>query len=378
MSAAAAGALGQPAQPAPNDQGAGGAANHSDQTGQKKKPAKGEKQSPTDQNQSANGTQKPEDKNKAASASGGAASSGAAGGTAPATGGVATPPSENKPGEKNAATAAPPAAAPPSTPPAAPSPPPGAAQPAPESVGANAHFGVAATVGAPAAPQSESAQASKKKHEPLTNTLGIEIEGGTNARLDGTSPGLGDSESVGLTYGLGVWYSPARLWSLGLSFQRTGLGGDSTAPTGTSVSVDRNLDSLWLSGRAYPWRTDSLGVYLALELGATWQHVDASGAVEGDQNVTPAQPFACSATAGPGVALGAGAGLDVDLDDHLAFLVQADIAAHRLTSDEIGGCTQGSGSVSDLAARIGFMYRFGIGPQQSSATASGTPTLARF
>lgn len=395
VSVVCAGAFAQPAQPAQKDQPASGtekkpSADHATNNKKKKKPAEEKEQQNGKQKQPAkaagaagNKTESGGNQQGAAPGTAGA-TSGGAGASASGSAGASPSGAATSPATKSAAGSTPaatPKSATPSTVPAAPAPPPGAAKPATGSASGSAQLGVAATVGAPAAPQrDQNASAGKSNKKPLINTLGIELEGGPNARLDGKSSGITGSESVGLTYGVGVWYSPTRLWSLGLSYEHTGLGGSSTAPTGTgnTVSADRTLHSVWLAGRAYPWRTDSLGVYLALELGAAWQHVDASGESDTNPDVTAPQPFACSATQGPGIAIGAGGGLDVDLDSHLAFLVQADVAENRLTSDQIGGCAQGSGSVSNLAARIGLMYRFAVGPQSSSATASATPTLARF
>jgi hypothetical protein len=114
-------------------------------------------------------------------------------------------------------------------------------------------------------------------------------------------------------------------------------------------------------------------MYVALALGASWQHVEASGSRGGATGgVVPPEAFVCSASDGPGFALGAGVGIDVDMERNLAFLAQVEASGHRLTSDPLDGCAPGSGSVTGVGAQVGFMYRFDLGDEsqrQSSTTA---------
>lgn len=283
------------------------------------------------------------------------------------------------PAAQPAAPAAPaaPATAPAAAPPAAAAPAPAAApaaQPAP------AFAPTTAPAPAATADQGAGVGAKAKKHPP-EKTLGIEVDAGTSARLDSAPPGSSSHESVNLTYGGGVWFAPARLYSLGLSFQHAGIGSDTSSPIGNTVSVARDLNTLWLGGRAYPLRNDKIGLYIQLNLGATWQHLDASGTVlTNQQMVATVHPFECSASQGPGFAIGGGVGGDIDLNSHLAFLANAGLSAHRLSSNpsDLGGCAPGSGSVAEFGARIGFMYRFDLDGSSSKATASSKHVVERF
>jgi hypothetical protein len=215
------------------------------------------------------------------------------------------------------------------------------------------------------------ARAPGRRVAPPERTLGLEAKAGLGARLGGDSSGIGDEEPVDATFGAGLWLSPERLWSLGLAYQRLGLGGGRSLPSEGSVSVQREVDTAWLGGRAYPWRSDELGIYVTLALGLSWQQVAASGSrAKGTGNVLPPEPFACSASDGPGFALGGGVGLDVEMAESLAFLAQLDGTAHRLTSEPIGGCAPGSGSVTGVAAQIGFSYRFDLDDEPRRRTAS--------
>ena len=106
---------------------------------------------------------------------------------------------------------------------------------------------------------------------------------------------------------------------------------------------------------------------IALSLGGSWHHASASGARPTGTFTRPADTYACSGSEGPGFAIGGGVGFDADLARDVAFILQADANAFRHTSDKLEGCAPGSGSVTALAARVGFAYRFDLegGPRSS-------------
>jgi hypothetical protein len=213
--------------------------------------------------------------------------------------------------------------------------------------------------------------------EPPERALGIQIDAGYGRRLgDSNGYDLTQSESGGLVFGPSVWLSPARTWSIGLGFQRSSLGNDHGESGQTTVDIERRLDLFWLGGRAFPFRTDSFGVYLMLGLGAGWQHVNVSGTQETQSFVRPATAYVCSASSGPGFALGGGVGVYADIDRNFGFVTQLDTFAHRQTSDVIEDCAPGSGSVTTLGARIGFEYRFDLGAGDG-AVKRGSSALLR-
>lgn len=206
---------------------------------------------------------------------------------------------------------------------------------------------------------------------PPETTLGFELAGGLQTRLgDGEDYGFASRESGGVAFGPGIWLSPARLWSVGLTYRRAGLGRDRSAPGENSLTVHRRLDTLWAGGRAYPWRSDSMGIYVLLQLGLSWQHADADGSRTTNDFVRPAETYACTANDGPGLALGGGVGFDVDLEKNLSFVTQLEAQAHRHTSDTIDGCTPGSGSISTIGASIGFAYRLDLAPKAAGSSSS--------
>ncbi len=217
----------------------------------------------------------------------------------------------------------------------------------------------ASLIATPVAAQSPEPAAEDDPRPPET-TLGLQLSAGLMARI-GSETTLPNDEPVDLAYGAGAWFAPTRLWSVGLAFQRVGLGGGETDSPRHSLAVQRDVNTLWLGGRAYPWRSDELGVYVGLALGASWQEVSANGARERSPGTMgPIEPFACSASDGPGFALSGAVGLDAEMGRGFAFLAEATAAGHRLTSEPIGACAPGSGSVTGVGAQIGFMYRFDL------------------
>jgi hypothetical protein len=204
---------------------------------------------------------------------------------------------------------------------------------------------------------------------PPETTLGFELAGGLQTRLgDGEDYGYASRAPGGVVFGPGIWLSPARLWSVGLLYRRAGLGTDRSGPGETSLTVHRQQDTLWGAGRAYPWRTDSMGIYVLLELGMSWQHANADGSRVTTEFLRPAETYACSASDGPGFALGGGLGFDVDLEKNLSFVTQLEATAHRHTSEPIDGCAPGSGSVTTIGASIGFAYKLDLAPRAGAST----------
>ena len=290
---------------------------------------------------------------------------------------------EKKEGEGTAPETPPPGAAeapPPAAPPPA-SPPPAAPPPAPPPVAPAAAPPPAAPPPAPMAPApppADSGVAEEEEKPPPEMTLGIEVNAGFNAQLGDTNNTLDREEPVDATYGVGVWFSPQRIFSVGLSYQRIGLGGEETPPNvGSSLSIQRDVDSLWLGGRAYPYRSDDWGIYIGLQLGLSWQSLTANGTRSSDvQAVTPDPIFACEASDGPSFALGGSAGIDVQMSRSASFIAQFDGNGHRLTSDQLdNSCpAPGAGSRTNLGGRLGFIYRFDLGGSSSSSASAGLPS----
>ncbi len=180
-------------------------------------------------------------------------------------------------------------------------------------------------------------------------------------RLGGDSTEFDSRNIFGIRYGVAAWYAPEDLYSVGLAFETAGLGGGQRAEGLDSIDIEYGVSTVWAGARAYPFRRGPLALFVLLRVGASFQRLDANG-IRATSNITvPAETFQCSAGQGPGFALGGSVGVDVTLNEQIAFLGQVDAAAHRLSSDVIDGCARGVGSVSSLGFGLGLAYRFGIG-----------------
>jgi hypothetical protein len=206
---------------------------------------------------------------------------------------------------------------------------------------------------------------------PPESSIGPEVFAGMNGRLSDAEGFRNDDEHTGMTFGLGGWFAPNRTYSLGLTYQRTTLGAAQTAGGPESLTARYDMNTFWFGGRAYPLRDDTIGLYVLLELGASWQEVSAAGTRQTGAFTVPSGSFACSEADSPGLALGGGLGLDVDIERRLAFVVQADLSGHRLSSEVVDGCAPGIGAATNLGARVGFVYRFDLDqPGQRTAMRS--------
>ncbi|MBN1611213.1 MAG: hypothetical protein JW940_31565 [Polyangiaceae bacterium] len=184
--------------------------------------------------------------------------------------------------------------------------------------------------------------------------LSLEADGGVSLRLDKEPRGFDTEEPLDLTFGAGVWLSPTRRYALAVAYRSMGLGGARSAQGSEDVSVQRDLDTLWLGGRVYPVLGTQLGLFLQLEVGGTWQRMATHGTEEG-------LPFSCTAREGPRLMLGGGAGVDVILDDAISFIAVVDATAHRLSHDVVDECAPGSGAVANATGQVGFVYHIDLG-----------------
>ena len=277
----------------------------------------------------------------------------------------ALPPTDQQPAPK-------PAQAPPTKKPVEPAPlpaePPATAQPPVQPVPMVPPLHTPATT--PTTLTDEGPQEDASRLLPPESSIGPEVFAGVNGRLS-DAEGFRDDDRAGMTFGLGAWFAPNRTYSLGLTYQRTTLGTAQTAGGPESLTARYDMNTFWFGGRAYPMRDDTIGFYILLELGASWQEVSAAGTRPTGAFTVPAGSFSCSEADSPGVALGGGLGLDVEIERQLAFVVQADLSGHRLSSDVVDGCAPGVGSATNLGGRLGFLYRFDLDqPGQRTAAVS--------
>ncbi len=253
------------------------------------------------------------------------------------------------------------AAEPPAEPPADPTPPP---EPQPEPAPEPSYDPGEEQ---PPTPQATPADDSAGKSAPPPElTLGLGIDGGVFGRLEGQTEGYASGSRGDIAYGGGLWFAPNRLFTIGLSYQRLGLGSEETAPhQAYSVSVQRATDVGWLTGRVYPLRSDTAGLFIQGMFGLSWQALNANGTTlsSGTPSVAPATGFRCSARGAARLAIGVGVGAEVEVERNLAFIARGELQAHQLSNDpiDLDGCAEGSGTATVLGAQIGLLYRFDLG-----------------
>ncbi|HVJ19734.1 MAG TPA: hypothetical protein VM686_30165, partial [Polyangiaceae bacterium] len=150
----------------------------------------------------------------------------------------------------------------------------------------------------------------KREYDAWRDGHGLGIEGtfGFGARIGSFNDGFGDEEHFGTDLQLGLWLGLSSTWAFGLEYEHAGLGKATSSSGLNSVSVEYDVDYLWLGARAYFYRADSFDLFLNLRAGLGWQSLDATGTREQLPTTVGIDVFACSASAGPGFGLGAGFG----------------------------------------------------------------------
>ena len=195
---------------------------------------------------------------------------------------------------------------------------------------------------------------------PIRRDLGVELDLSLNARL-GEQGSYSDDHGYGASYGAGVWLRAAEQVELGLELTHTELGRVANERSPNLIWAEYGATSLWFGGRFEPWRSNDVALFVALRAGYGLQGVSARGVLQQPGGLAPAGSFSCSETGGGGFALGGGAGSAMFLGRHLQLVGRLDATAHRLTSDRLGSCAPGIGSVTSVGLGLGLAYGFETG-----------------
>jgi hypothetical protein len=206
------------------------------------------------------------------------------------------------------------------------------------------------------------------------HALAVEALFRGGSRVGSASVASDTEEKAGIGFELGAWFRIARAFSLGLALRRTDLGNLSFTSGQSTVNASYASTALEIGARVYPFRWDSADVYLGIHTGLAWQDVDANG-LHPSVNLEPATVYECSDSAGPGFALGAELGAELRLAR--AFWLVGNVAGdgYQLTSEKVGNCVNGIGSVTTISVGVGLLYAFDLGREARVASA---PSPARF
>ncbi len=206
------------------------------------------------------------------------------------------------------------------------------------------------------------------------HALGIEAMFRGGSRIGSPSVAADTEEKAGLGFDLGAWFRLARAFSLGLSLRRSDLGNISSTSGASSVNAGYASTALQLGARVYPFRWSSAEIFLGLHAGLAWQDVDANG-LRPSVNLEPPQVYECSDSAGPGFALGAELGGALRLTRAFWLLGNVSGDGYGLTSEPIGNCVNGLGTITTISVGIGVLYAFDLGREANIASA---PSPSRF
>jgi hypothetical protein len=214
-------------------------------------------------------------------------------------------------------------------------------------------------------------------------TLNIEGLIGGATRLSDSATGGHFTERGGLSYQLGLSWSPTARLSVGAAYFHTGAGVEEgqNASGLNSNQTTRWVDAAMLELRVFPFRGETVRLFLGILGGVGFEGVDQRGSTVSQAFAQPQiDTFGCSAHGGAGLGLGGSLGMDVDMGGGASLLVRAAALAFALPSKALTDgntpCTTGGGTTSSFQGQIGLQYRFDLAPRPAPAVAPAATTAA--
>jgi len=201
------------------------------------------------------------------------------------------------------------------------------------------------------------------------HALAVSLSARGGSRVGAPSFAADTQEKAGLGFGLGASFRLLPEFSFGFGLERMSLGAASATSGQSTVNSHYAVTELELGARAYPFRWEEAELFVGLHVGLAWQDVDASG-LRPSVNLEPAQVFRCSDTAGPGFAIGAELGGALRLARSFWFVGNVGADGYQLTSDPIGTCAVGIGSITAVSVGAGLLYAFDLG-REAKVAATG-------
>jgi len=190
--------------------------------------------------------------------------------------------------------------------------------------------------------------------------LGVEGKLRVGSRIGSTSFVTDSEERAGVGFDLAAWLRLAPEYVFGLTLERADLGSIAYTSGQSTINADYATTALELGGRAYPVRGQDGELFVGLRVGLAWQDVEATG-LRPSLNLHPSQAFGCSDIAGPGFALGAELGGALRLTQSFWLTGALGADGYHLSSDPVGDCVGGIGSVTTVSLGGGLLYAFDLG-----------------
>lgn len=189
--------------------------------------------------------------------------------------------------------------------------------------------------------------------------IGPEVSGSVLATVSRSSD-YDDERLVDAAYGLGLWYAPVAHFSVGARYEYVGLGGGESSSGTDYVDADYSAHTAWATGRAHPYLGDGYSIFVAAGLGLVLMRQSAVGVRTADIASPAGRPFKCGGTSSPNVGFRVSTGLDIAIDERLAFVSSAGATMLRGSSDIENDCVPGVGSPISVGVGIGFAYHFAL------------------
>lgn len=195
-------------------------------------------------------------------------------------------------------------------------------------------------------------------------------------RLGPASYATTSDERAGLGFRLSGLFSIASSYAIGFGLVRSDLGSLTVTNGANSGTADYAATALELGARAFPFRQSGVELYVGLHAALAWQDVDANGFTAPD-GFTAGTAFSCSDVDGPGFGLGAELGAGLELSRALMLTGALDVSSYRLSSEPVGSCVNGIGSVTHLTFGVGLLYAFDLGHEAKLGVTAGPRRSAR-
>jgi OmpA-OmpF porin, OOP family len=199
--------------------------------------------------------------------------------------------------------------------------------------------------------------------------LDVDLLAGVLYRVGGGSEVLTRAGGMG---GLDVLVGHRPWYAAGIGYERASLGRDRVdSDAATFSETSHSLDTLWILGRVFPYRSEDFGAFVQVGLGPSWQGVSASGAraVTNLLGQVTAESFACSGRDAAGLGLRAGAGVEIGLGNLIALQGLLGVDHYRLSAASLDACAPGAGAQTALTARVGLTIGTGRERLEVSKTA---------
>jgi hypothetical protein len=192
--------------------------------------------------------------------------------------------------------------------------------------------------------------------DPVFLDLGLRVGG---ALRIGSSSSVPVATRNGGMMGIAASIAPSRRISIGVSYEHAGIGTERGTGDASSADIARSLDEIFATLRLAFFDDGVASFGFLVGPGLAWQHAHVDGVLFG---ATPAAstPFSCTENGGPDVGVRLGVGTQVKLGRRFVLGIDAVFDALHLSSDPLGTCIPGAGSMVVFGGRATAAYRFDV------------------